>query len=103
MLLLGKIFGADQFLLSLCRFIARCGIPHQIISDNAKQFKLAKGVLNLTKQETLFHGEVTDYLSSHGIRWTLIVQLAPWMGGFYERLIGLTKRALWKTMGTSCL
>ena len=27
----------------------------------------------------------------------------PWMGGFYERLVGLTKRALRKTVGKRCL
>ena len=32
----------DQFLLGLRRFIARRGAPCQIISDNAKQFKLAR-------------------------------------------------------------
>jgi len=31
------------------------------------------------------------------------VELAPWMSGFYERLVGLTKRALRKTIGTKCL
>ena len=29
--------------------------------------------------------------------------LAPWMGGFYERLIGLVKRALKKSIGKKCL
>ena len=29
---------ADEFLLCLCRFMARYGVPRQIISDNAKQF-----------------------------------------------------------------
>ena len=28
---------------------------------------------------------------SHGIHWTLIVELAPWMDGFYEGLEGITK------------
>ena len=28
-----------------------------------------------------------DYLSKHGIHWKFIVELAPWMGGFYERLV----------------
>ena len=29
--------------------------------------------------------------------------IAPWMGGFYERLVGLTKRALKKAVGKTCL
>ena len=35
---------ADQFPLGLHRFMARRGAPRQIISDNAKQFKLARKV-----------------------------------------------------------
>ena len=94
---------ADQFLLCLRRFIARRGVPHHIISDNAKQFKLARKVLSKAHQEALFSDEVQEYMAGRGIQWTLIVELAPWMGGFYERLVGLTKRVLRKTLGTSCL
>ena len=94
---------ADQFLLGLRRFIARRGAPRQIISDNAKQFKLARKVLNKTHQEAMLIGQVQDYATSRRIRWTLIVELAPWMGGFYERLVGVTKIVLCKTLGTNCL
>ena len=37
---------ADEFLLCLRHFMARCGIPHQIISDNVKQFKATKQILS---------------------------------------------------------
>ena len=94
---------ADQFLLCLRRFVARQGIPRQILSDNAKQFKLAKRVLAKAQQEMITNDDVDDYLSKQGIQWKLIVELAPWMGSFYERLIGLTKRALRKTIGRKCL
>ena len=47
--------------------------------------------------------EVNDYISKQGIQWRLIVELAPWMGCFYERLVGLTKRALRKAIGKACL
>lgn len=46
---------------------------------------------------------LNEFVSYQGIQWRYIVELAPWMGGFYERLIGLTKRALRKTIGTKCL
>ena len=94
----------DQFLLCLRRFISRRGIPHQIISDNATQFKLAKKVLSKAHQQSVNEcEEVNNYLSKQGIQWRLIVELAPWMGGFYERLVGLTKRALRKAVGKTCL
>ena len=44
--------------------------------------------------------EVNDYAVRQGIQWKFIVELAPWMGGFYERMVGLTKRAL---RGSQCL
>ena len=40
-----------------------------------------------------------DYVSNSRIKWSFIVELAPWMGGFYERLVGLVKRASRKSLG----
>ena len=42
-------------------------------------------------------------MSNAGIKWTFNVELAPWMGGFYERLVGLVKRSLRKTIGRRLL
>ena len=94
---------AQEFLLGLRRFIARRGTPRQIVSDNAKQFKTASTVLNKAWSEALTSSEVQDYAVNQGIQWRFIVNLAPWMGGFYERLVGLTKRALRKTIGMRSL
>ena len=53
----------DQFLLCFRQFISRCGIPRQIISDNATQFKLAKKVLSKFHQEAANEcEEVNNYL-----------------------------------------
>jgi len=46
---------------------------------------------------------VQSYSSSVGITWVFIVELAPWMGGLYERMVGLVKRALRKTIGKRLL
>ena len=94
---------AQEFLLGLRRFIARRGMPRQIVSDYAKQFKTARVVLNRAWSEVLSSSEVNDYVVKQGIHWKFIVDLAPWMGGFYERLVGLTKRALRKTIGMRSL
>ena len=93
---------ADQFLLCLRRFIAKQGTPCRIISDKAKQFKSTRKVLSKAHQEAILSDKVQDYVTGHGIQWTLIVELAPWMGGFYERLAGITKRALRKTLRVKC-
>ena len=84
---------AEEFILGLRRFIARRGTPRKIVLDNAKQFKTTKAV----------HKKVSEFATYQGIDWKYIVELAPWMGGFYERLIGLTKRALRKTIGNKRL
>ena len=41
---------------------------------------------------------VSGFAANQGIQWKFIVELATWMGGFYERLVGLTKKALRKTI-----
>ena len=93
----------EEFLLCLRRFIARRGPPRMILSDNAKQFKTSKAVLEKAWRNVLTDERLSEFSSNQGIRWRFIVELAPWMGGFYERLVGLTKRVLRKTIGTRCL
>ena len=44
-----------------------------------------------------------NYASNIGVKWTFIVELAPWMGGFYERMVGLVKRALRKSINRRLL
>ena len=63
---------ADQFILCLRRFVARRGILRQILSDNAKQFKLTKRVLTKAQQEMTTNDEVDNYLSKQGIQWKLL-------------------------------
>ena len=93
----------EQFLLGLRRFVARHGSPRDITSDNAPQFKLAAETIDKIWSQILVEPEVTSYSLTERIRWKFIVELAPWMGGFYERLIGLVKRSLRKTIGKLCL
>lgn len=47
--------------------------------------------------------DIQCYASNAGIKWTFTVELAPWMGGFYERLVGIVKRALRKSVGRKLL
>ncbi|XP_061176062.1 uncharacterized protein LOC133185013 [Saccostrea echinata] len=93
----------EQFLLGLRRFIARFGKPKQIISDNGAQFKLASLVLEKGWEKVTSDKDVQSYVANEEIQWQFIVELAPWMGGFYERLVGVVKRCLRKTMGKLCL
>lgn len=42
---------------------------------------------------------VQSYVSGAGIHWRFIVELAPWIGGYYERLVGIVKLTLRKSLG----
>ena len=98
-----KDMTAEQLLLALRRFIARRGKPTQIILDNAPQFKLAKTAIDKAWKETISYHEMQSYTANQGIEWNFIVELAPWIGGFYERLVGTVKGALKKSIGKICL
>ena len=45
--------------------------------------------------------EVQSFMSTNGITWKFVTEYAPWKGGFYERLVGMTKRSLRKSLGRS--
>ena len=79
----------EQFLLGFRRFIAQHGKPNKVISDNAAQFKLASDTTDKLWRQILTDDDTVSYAADENIKWTFIVELAPWMGGFYERLVGV--------------
>ena len=84
-----------SFLLAFRRFAGRRGLPHTVISDNAKTFQsLSKEVCAIVQSP-----EVLQYFSNCQITWKFIVERAPWWGGFWERMVRTVKLALRKTMG----
>ena len=88
-----------EFIPSLKRLIARRGRPKIIYSDNAKTFIAAnKWLKRAQKDEKLHH-----FLVVNKIEWRFNLSRAPWWGGQYERLIGLFKRAFYKTIGNGML
>ena len=62
--------------LALRRFFAIRGTPALIVSDNAKTFR---ALLNQIPRSVM---------------WRYIPEAAPWWGGWWERLVGLTKKAM---------
>ena len=93
----------SEFLMALCRFIAHRGKPDSILSDNAAHFKAASKLIDVVWTGILKSEEVQSYVANERIKWSFIVELAPWMGGFYERPVGLVKRALRKSLGRRML
>lgn len=77
---------ADECIMALRRFTSARGIPVTIVSDNALYFKLSSEILN------------SEYSVKNSIRWKFIPQLAPWHGAFYERLVGLVKHCMKRTL-----
>ena len=76
-------------------FAGRRSVPQLLMSDNGSTFLAAAEEL-----KTLFaSAELTEALARKGTQWTFIPKRAPWFGGFWERLIGLTKTTLKKTLG----
>ncbi|CAC5415551.1 unnamed protein product [Mytilus coruscus] len=66
--------------------------------DNASQFKLSSNVIQSVWSQVIHDEDVQNFASNSGTRWSFIIELSPWMGGFYERLVGLVKRSLRKTL-----
>ena len=90
---------AEEFLQALRRFIARRGAPKEIILDNASQFKLAKSTVDIAWEKAVHDPNVQSHIAQQRIKWNFIVELSPWMGGFYERLVRSSKIALRKSIG----
>ena len=76
----------QAFVRSVKRFTARRGVPRLVVSDNGSAFKSE---------------ELKRLLAEYSISWKYNVALAPWWGGFFERLVKSTKRCLKKSLGTA--
>ena len=98
-----KGLSAQMFLDCLRRFISRRGRPRTIICDNAPQFRLVKSTLDWQWSELFKADELWDFLGCESIEWSFTTALAPWQGGFYERLIGMVKQSLRRGMGRKVL
>ena len=85
------------FIQCFRRFVSRKSLPRLLISDNASTFVAgSKEIQRLSDCKDL-----KESLSKHGVEWKFIPKRAPWYGGFWERLIGLTKTSLKKVLGRS--
>ena len=87
----------ETFLLEFQRFASRRSLPQVMMSDNTSTFTSAAGELTrLLQSENL-----STSLAAHEVAWKYIPKKALWFGGFWERLIGLTKISLKKVLGRS--
>lgn len=79
---------------SILSFTARRSLPQVIMSDNATTYTSAAEELT----ELLSSEEIRTVLGRKGIEWKFISKKAPWFGGYWERLIGLTQASIKKTL-----
>ena len=87
----------ETFLQAFCRFVSRKSLPSVMISDNASMFESAAEEL----RKLFISRELVEALIARGVRWNFIPKRAPWYGGFWERLIGMTKTVARKVLGRS--
>ena len=65
-----------------------------IVSDNAKQFGTANRIIHKLWNIATKDERVIEFTYNNAISWKYIPELTPWFGGFYERLVGVTKTSL---------
>ena len=96
---LTKTMETGEFLATFKRLIARKGRPEKVYSDNGKTFVAAAKWLNQVMNDERFN----DFLAKMSIKWQFNLSRAPWWGGQFERMVGLVKRALYKSIGNGYL
>lgn len=85
----------EEFLQAFRRFSSRKSLPRLMISDNASTYLAAADEIN----DLFRSSSLSNVLSKKGVTWQFIPKRAPWYGGFWERLIGMTKASLKKVLG----
>ena len=96
-------FDGWKFCLAFRSFIAWRGTTREVVSDNAKHFRVFSSVSRHFKAKESIGLKIVDKFTSEGITWKFICPLSPWIRGFYERLIGIVKTALKKAIGSLIL
>ena len=85
-----------DFIDAFIKFTSRRGHPRIMYSDNASNFSsAAKTSENIVKND--------KFISDFRIKWKFITARAPFQGGAWERLIGMTKNSLKKVVGNALL
>jgi len=86
---------AETFLLAFRKFAGWRSLPSIMISDNGSTYLSAAEELRLLMELR----EVREELGKRGVTWKFIPKRTPWYGGFWERLVGLTKTSIKKVLG----
>ena len=85
---------ADTFLMAFRKFAGRRSLPTIMMSDNGSTYLSAASELRSLMESPTVKEEL-----GRSVSWRFIPKRAPWFGGFWERLIGLSKSAIKKVLG----
>ena len=88
---------AESFAFAFRRFISRRGLPQIMLSDNATNF-IGHETLLKKLYEMAYN---SDLFNSFKVEWKFIPPRSPHVGGMWERLIGMMKTLLKKSLGRS--
>lgn len=88
----------ETFLLAFHRFVARRGKPSIVYSDNGTNFTGSANIFASIDFDKIF-----TQAKEQRIIWKFIPPAAPWWGGWWERLVGMMKNVLKKTLGKASL
>ncbi|XP_066931848.1 uncharacterized protein [Clytia hemisphaerica] len=89
---LAENMNAETFRRSLKEFITRRRNPDMMVSDNAKTFQNTKKWLKKIRQ-ILISTHCLQNGTSNGS------STSPWWGGFFERMVGMSKNIIYKAVG----
>ena len=82
---------AEKIFLVLRRFFFQT--PKAITSSS----------VDVVRENAIRDLDVQPHNVEKRIKWSFIVKLSPWMGGFYGRLVGINKKTLRKAIKKACL
>ena len=90
---------AEAFARCFLRFVARRGSPRLLVSDNGTNLvHFSKDLLSISDSSF-----TKDLMVKERVEWHFIPVRAAFMGGMYERLIGLFKSVIKRSIGRSLL
>nr|CAD2176596.1 unnamed protein product [Meloidogyne enterolobii] len=92
-----------SFLQAYRRFIARRGIPSIVFSDNATNFQFGAKIIKKLSDQTWCTQEVQQWIVHKGTQWKFTTPRNPREGGAWERMIGVVKNALKRSVGKKLL
>ena len=84
----------ESFIGAFRRFVARRGSYKEIFTDDGKQFTAASRIIHVLTADSV----AMNFISNAGITWHFSANLAPWWGGFWERMVRTMKELSRKTI-----